>query len=329
MTESEAPKNATGPQDATEENAFSEDTTFEEHLTESEAAVRHPALAHPEDEDSSDEPLPRGLTREELEAEFQRRGETFIQTGDAKGEDGDFKGALGEYKRAARLDPTSPERLLKLAEGYAANDLTGKALEAFGRALEASQETGVEAPPDAYVGLGDLCRTVANSAAAIRSYERAVRARPKKPFYRWKLAVALAALGLYDQAETQLRRAVELVPEDTFYNFYLADILSLMGRQDEATAQFARVVELAPRDEYYRLRWGAALLRVGQTVDAVEQFQRVANTRPENDAYRALLRYALIRDGQDPPIALDVEMAGLGDYDRDFVRRIQALCVAA
>jgi tetratricopeptide (TPR) repeat protein len=128
--------------------------------------------------------------------ELRERSEELVAEGDARGEDGDFRGALSDYKKAARLEPQSPSRLLKLAEGYAANDLNEKALETFGRALEASRDTGEEAPPDAYVGLGDLCRTVANSAAAVRSYERAVRARPKKPFYRWKLAVALAALGL-------------------------------------------------------------------------------------------------------------------------------------
>ena len=57
---------------------------------------------------------------------------------------------------------------------------------------------------EAHVGLGDLCRTFARSAAAVRSYERAVRSRPKKPFYRWKLAVALAAMGLYEKSAAQL-----------------------------------------------------------------------------------------------------------------------------
>lgn len=257
--------------------------------------------------------------------DLQRRGEEHVSTADQKAEDGDFTGALSDYKRAARLDPSSPQRLLKLAEGYAAADQPERALEAYGRALEASRNNE-EALPDAYVGLGDLCRTVANSAAAVRSYERAVRARPKKPFYRWKLAVALTALGLFDQAETQLRQTVEIAPDDTFYNFYLADLLTIMNRESEAIAIFTRVVQLAPRDEYYRLRLAAALLRANRSAEALPHFERLAAAKPDNDAYRALLRYARIRDARDPEIALDVEMTGLGPYDRDFVRRTIALC---
>ena len=258
-------------------------------------------------------------------SEVELLAEYHATAGDARGEDGDFHGALGEYKKAAGLNPSSPQKLAKLAEGYAAADLPHKAFNFYQRALEAQRTQGGSDLPDAHMGLGDLCRTFAHSAAAVRSYERAVRSRPRKPFYRWKLAVALAALGIYDQAERQLVTALELAPGDAFYRFQLADVLLLMRRDEEAIQQLQRVVDLAPRDEYYRLRLGAALLRAGRPEEAVPQFQQVVRMQPRNSSYRTLLRYAYSRNHQEPPISVEVDIVGLGPYDEDFVRRIQQL----
>ena len=70
---------------------------------------------------------------ESVEEQSQRHA----AVGDERGNDGDFIGALKEYQKAARLDPTSPQRLAKLAEGYAAADRPQKALDFYRRALEA------------------------------------------------------------------------------------------------------------------------------------------------------------------------------------------------
>ncbi|MBV9867571.1 MAG: tetratricopeptide repeat protein [Abitibacteriaceae bacterium] len=253
------------------------------------------------------------------------RSQQHEAKGDALGDDGQFSSALGEYKKAVRFDPASPQRLTKLAEGYAAADLPLKALEAYQRAIQAQREQGGAELVDAHIGLGDLCRTFAHSAAAVRSYERAVRSRPRHPFYRWKLAVALAALGLYDQAEKQLLTALELSPGDSFYHFQLADVYLIMRRDDEAIAQLQRAVDLAPRDDYYRLRLGAALLRMERVAEAIPNFERVVEMQPQNSSYRTILRYAYTRNHEEPAIAVDVDMVELGAYDEDFVRRIVLL----
>ena len=247
--------------------------------------------------------------------------------GDLRGDDGDFAGALREYNKAAKLEPENPAHLAKLAEGYAAADMPHKAFDLYQRALRAREEAGMsdEDLTEAHVGLGDLCRTFARSAAAVRSYERAVRSKPKKPFYRWKLAVALAALGLYEKAAAQLETALELSPADSFYHFQLADVYLLMRRDDEAIEQLRAAVSLAPRDDYYHLRLGAALLRFEKTDDAIPHFERAVELRPENSSYRTLLRYAYARNEQEPTISVDVEMLELGAYDEDFVRRFRLL----
>ena len=258
----------------------------------------------------------------ELESEYH------ATVGDHRGENGDFVGALGEYKKAARLD-ASPQRLMKLADGYAAVDLPQKAFDLYQRALKAQAESGDLADlgdlTEAHIGMGDICCTFARSAAAIRSYERAVRSSPKKPFYRWKLAVALATLGLYEKAAAQLKIALELAPCDAFYHFQLADVYLLMRRSEEAILHFEQAVFQAPRDDYYRLRLGAALLRFERAAEAVPHFERAVELQPENSSYRTLLRYAYARNLQEPAISVDVEMLELGPYDEDFVRRIQRM----
>jgi tetratricopeptide (TPR) repeat protein len=270
-------------------------------------------------------PATDGMTRAERALSSTEKSELHVSSGDMRGDDGDFAGALEDYKKAANLDPTSPKRLVKLAEGYAANDLHGKAFELYQRALESSSEQGGEELTDAYIGLGDLCCTFARSAAAVRSYERAVRSRPKQPFLRWKLAVALATMGLYEQAEAQLLQILEMAPRDAFYHFHLADLLRVMGRDEEATLELEKAVELAPRDEYYRLRLGASLLRTGEIAAAVPHFEKAAQMAPTNASYQTLLLYAYIRNDQAPEIAVDVDKIELGAYDEDFVNRIQRL----
>jgi len=241
------------------------------------------------------------------------------------GGDRDPQEVLQEYREAARQNPESSKHQADLAEGYAAADQPHKALRQYQRALQTQRDNGQEEMPDAHLGIGDLCRTFALSAAAVRSYERAVRLRPERPYYRWKLAVALAAMGLYEQSVAQMSKAIEIAPRDTYYRFQLADVYLLMGREEQAISELQRVVELAPRDDYYRLRLGAALLRNGRTREAIPHFERAVELQPENASHRTLLRYAYTRNGIEPAIAVDIDMLALGAYDEDFVRRIQRL----
>lgn len=265
-------------------------------------------------------------TSEEKPLTLEEKAKLHSVAGDLRGDDGDFAGALENYKKAARLNPESPERLTRLAEGYAANDLHHKAFQLYQRALEARENVADEAElTDAYVGLGDLCITFARSAAAVRSYERAVRSRPKQPFLRWKLAVALATMGLYERAEAQLLTILELEPRDAFYHFHLADLYRLMNRSDDAVAMMRRATELAPRDEYYRLRLAAACLRAEKTAEAVAHFEQAAQMAPTNASYQTLLLFAYMRNDQEPEIAVEVEKVALNAYDEDFVNRIQRL----
>ena len=254
------------------------------------------------------------------------QSEFLLAEGDRRGQEGDFAGALREYKKAAHLVPASSQHLSRLAESYAANDQPYKAIEYYQRALQTHSENGNgEDLSDAHIGLGDLCCSFALSATAIRSYERAVRSRPKNPYYRWRLAVALAAVGLYEKAENQLQVVLELAPDDAFYHFQLADLYLVMHQHGDAIEELKKTVQLAPRDEYYRLRLGAALLQSERVAEAVPHFARAVEMSPENASYQVLLHYAQVRHNQHPPISLEVAALNLNAYDDDFVRRLRRL----
>lgn len=252
--------------------------------------------------------------------------------GDSRGESGDLHGAVSEYKKAAALAPDSAGHWTRLAEVYAAADKPQQALQCYQKVLESSRHSNGPLPAEvveAHLGLGDMCCTFAMSAAAVRSYERAVRSRPNKPFYRWKLATALITLGMYDKAQRQLAKVVELAPQDAFYRFSLADVLLMMRRDREAIRELKRVVEMASKDDYYHLRLGAALLRNERPAEALPHFERAVALNENNPSYRVLLGYARQRNvkGEEhhAGIAAEVESIELHPYDADFVNRFKVL----
>lgn len=256
----------------------------------------------------------------------------LVDQGNHRGDSGDFRGAVSDLKKAATLAPASAGHWTRLAEAYAAADRPQQALQSYQKALEVSRNGNGKLPSEvveAHLGLGDLCCTFAMSANAVRSYERAVRSRPKNPFYRWKLGSALITLGMYDKAEAQLAKAVELAPKDAFYRFTLADIYLLMLRDTEAILELKLVVQMAKRDDYYHLRLGAALLRNQRAAEALPYFERAVELNQENESYRVLLRYAKQRDikGKEhhANIAAEVESIELHPYDADFVHRFKLL----
>ena len=265
------------------------------------------------------------VTPEQEADERRQRGENHAQQGDLRGDDGDFVGALGEYKKAAEISPDSSARLTKLADSYVALDLPHKAVDYYQRALQTEEAKNGADLTEAHVGLGDLCRSLALSAAAVRSYTRAVRSRPKNAFFRWKLGLALAATGHFEESEQQFQAALEIAPRDTFYRFQLAELYLMMRREDEAIEEMREVASLAPRDDYYQLRVGALLLRNQRVEEALKYFEAAARLKPASESHHTLLRYAHSRCGQEAPIAVDVDMIALGAYDEDFVRRFQAL----
>ncbi len=262
-------------------------------------------------------------SEEEILAE---RLQEHTTRGDTRADNGDFSGALGEYKKAIDIAPQSGARLTKLADSYAAMDVPHKALEMYQRALQSEEARSGVDMTEAHIGLGDMCRTMALSQAAVKSYTRAVRSRPKNAFIRWKLAVALTATGMYDQAKIQFEAILELSPDDAFYRFQFAELLMMMRRDEEALDSLREVVRLAPRDDYYYLRLGAALLKNFHTEEAVPQFARALTLKPKNASYRVLLDYARACNGEEDAIAIDVSMIELDSYDGDYVRRIMKLC---
>jgi len=237
---------------------------------------------------------------------------------------GDVLAEKGDYKRARDLDPRNAQRLTRLGDGYSAAEMPDKALRAYQQALREG-----DGDPEAFVGLGDLARQVANTPVAIKEYRRAVRRQPKRAYYRYKLGVALLVVGAYEEAAAELREALTLAPKDAYYHFLLGEVHLAGGGIDEAVGYFERAVELAPKDEYYSIRLGAAYLRGDRPHDACRAFRNSVDLNPENGSYRVLLASAHAAAGDDERERQELAQAGrLDAYDADFVRRIKRLAAA-
>lgn len=241
------------------------------------------------------------------------------QAGDRDANDGNFSRAIGHYKRAAKLGPSS-RRVTRVADAYVAADLPEKALEYYEKALAMNG-----ADPEAHAGIGDLCIKMAMSAHAIIAFERAVRCNPRRAFFRFRLAVALATMGRFERAAQELGTAVELSPRAPYYRFLLADVYLQLERIEEAIAELEQVVKLAPRDEYYQVRLGAACLRAGRYDSAIEAFEATVALQPRNLSYRRLLGYACQLGGRPGQPQALIDDGALDAYDQDYVRRVEKL----
>lgn len=261
------------------------------------------------------EPLSQSIEEPEEETPEWRES-----AGDREANEGNFSRAVGHYKRAAKLDPQS-RRLTRVADAYVAADMPQQALAYYQKALQMNASDS-----EAHAGIGDLCVRHAMSAAAITAYERAVRCNPRRAYFRFRLAIALATVGRYERAAEELLVAVELSPRAAYYRFLLADVYIELDRLDDAIAELEQVVIVAPRDDYYHIRLGAAQLRARRFEGAIVSFQESVKLEPGNLSYRRLLGYAYQLGGQfeRAQVLLDDGQA-LDPYDQDYVRRVQRL----
>ena len=121
-----------------------------------------------------------------------------------------------------------------------------------------------------------------------------MRLRPERPYYRWKLSVALAAMGLFEQAVKQMRTAVELAPGDTYYRFQLADIYLLMGDLYAAIDELETVVTAWRRATITIVFASAPRCSAPSGLSKLlAHFERAVELQPANSSHHhASLRYA-------------------------------------
>ncbi len=150
------------------------------------------------------------------------------------------------------------------------------------------QDTAAHAPDNhrAHYNLGNALVEARQPAAAIASYEAALRLKPQDPTIAYNLASTLLAAGRGPEAigffETALRGK-----DAADIRLNLAVALAQAGRVQAALPHFQRAVELEPRAADLRTSLAQALHLLGRTAEAVREYQTALQLDPRNRAARA------------------------------------------
>jgi len=122
--------------------------------------------------------------------------------------------------------------------------------------------------------LGHLQFLRGELAEAARLTALAVEQAPEVAFLRTNLAEVLAALGRYEEAETQHRAAAALAPEAIEPRLALARCLAARGKPDEALACARRILEADPAQAEANSIAAAALAHADATPEAIALLRR-------------------------------------------------------
>ena len=159
--------------------------------------------------------------------------------------------------------------------------------------------------PDALHLLGVVQHQRGDHAAALRSINAALLARPGSALFHFNLGNVLAALGEQEPAATSFAEAVRLNPEHAAAWFNLGKARVQMKRPDLAVPALRRAFELDPAQPDLRFELAAALVTLGDSIAGSQQFHREATALvrdhwrdAENPgAARLVLAYALHQQG--------------------------------
>jgi serine/threonine-protein kinase len=136
---------------------------------------------------------------------------------------------------------------------------------------------------------------------AIGFYEAALAVHPDFPLVRSNLALALQAMGQFDQAIDQYNQAIRFEPKNFLLHGNLGVALGKVGRYDEAIAEFEECIRDNPTRSMSYLNLGYALLLLGRNSEALDTLHQALAKNPD-DHERALalanLRLVLTRMGR-------------------------------
>jgi Flp pilus assembly protein TadD len=116
--------------------------------------------------------------------------------------------------------------------------------------------------------------------AAAPLLRRVIAETPRDPSARILYGAVLRDLGLYPQAEKELRFAIELDDQRADARGALAVLLDLTQRQAEALTHHHAAVTLAPGDARLRNNYGFSLYLAGRTDAAITHLERALALDP-------------------------------------------------
>jgi tetratricopeptide (TPR) repeat protein len=229
-----------------------------------------------------------------------------LRLGDERLAEGEVNDAIHHYRRALRQDDTSIETRLRLADSYDLAELGPQAAAQYEKLLKSKKQR-----PEAHVGLADVYRRYGKHRAGILRLKKACQLNPGNAFYWYRLAEAIVAAGVPEDALIPAARAVDAEPTDPFYAIWLGRLMLKTGHGADAVEQLEKATRLNAADHDAWFLYAAALSAAKKRELATHAITRAGDLDPDSLLYKAC-RIALERGG---------EKVMLGSYDQPTFER--------
>jgi protein O-mannosyl-transferase len=167
----------------------------------------------------------------------------YNNLGDVELANGDLAAALADYRACIQHDPTRVKAYINLAEVYSALNQPAEAEDAIAQATRTPAMTA-----DDFSDLGIALMKLNHPERALQALSTASAMSPSSPAYAFNQAMALSAVGQFDQAEAAFRRCISLAPTLVGAHTGLGIVLAETHRLAAALDEFRTAVRLQPYD---------------------------------------------------------------------------------
>ena len=210
-----------------------------------------------------------------------------------KAKAGWYEQAEAAYLRAIEIQPLNGDAHRRLGMAYDANDEPDKALAALRRAVEL--EPGNHRNHQALGSFYHKHR--ADYREAVKHFAKAADLAPEEPVAHFALGSVYRSLGLFSDAERELRKALALGETPAVLNV-LGNVLMYQGREQEAVKYFSRALSWWPEEYLLWMNLGQAYRRLNLRAEAeranrraLELVEAAMAKNPRSGYVRACLAY--------------------------------------
>lgn len=195
-----------------------------------------------------------------------------------------FTEALPHFERAIALVPDHSGAAKNRARVLEYLNQPARAADAYRRVL-ANDPLDLKT----HLLLNELLHRSGDSAAMLRSYDEAGRAKPSSPMPLTAKGDQLLLLERPAEAAESYRRALRLKPDHMPAHIGLGRALSALGESDIALKEFETAQKIFPDDPDFDTAFAYALLRAGDAGKALKHAERAIAMAPIHQAALAVL----------------------------------------
>lgn len=224
----------------------------------------------------------------------------YYVVGARAGRDGRCEEAAEVFARAHERWPAEGELKENLVQAYLCSGKAALDTGENARAIESLQPALALEPLnlDALLNLGRAQQNLQMSADALVSFDKVAALDPQTPMIQFHRAVALNAMGRFDECTRILTAQLKSTPNHGPSYYFRGLAFLYRGDWEPALADFKRAVEIMPDfgDAVYRL--GRCLDHFGKDEEAEEAFRRTLTLDPEDGRPMWALGNLLARTGR-------------------------------